>query len=817
MGFHRLTVPTYYGGLPGSYDYINNAISGTPAPADGAKGSGVNAGTYFIAFGEDATSSNSNRANSALAENCDILDDYFRTSSIVMRYVDVVATAAQVDFALTGDIYVGGASESPAVVNDQQTRNSLVHFVDSTTEDDLVIGGVTVTSSIIHDGSLVNVVGVPADGFQTDPTVRSAVALPVGTTVRLYYFERRSLADIIPNKPSEFLAQQMRSLEKIPAGLHVHGLDERYRRARTYDNTPPVPWPGTAPVAGQAGSGAWIVKDGYPVTTYLYGSALSGVSGTLDDRDYMCGAGWAHEHAQLAIPSSDEDRQCHGSGFVFLGAGRSARYDRSLYTPSLFGFMHAAKRDSGNPVTHTNDSTVIETADTLNITGDTVTLNTGWFYKNLSGSDRSSFARGIDIIRLRNQTTGEYTEITVTTFLTATTGTARYLDGSVPNLASTTFDIIGWVQPMYFSSENPNPYFDKIWTSSEILEYYGRFHAETPKSLSTDTYFTQRSPSRFYGGDQLGTTPVIVWGGYNELDPTTVGARYEGISTLYADGSANIAGGATISNGLEVASGGVVITRSGLSSKLLDILLTGVSGNRDSRVYQHTTGVELVYNAAWDEGTSLWTPDSNAAGTHATRLRVADDSITMYSIDTNGAVPFGDAQFVSPGGQFQFSPGGTAPFVQLYSQGSGAAGVLFELKGDGTSNDLSRLYINKSNPAATASIAANSLYSKNIVKAWGQIHTDGSNGISIDGGFGIASVALVGSDPYPSMDITLTQPMSSTNELAITWGTASGSYFFQSGTISTSVIRLTPKSSADAAVNLGALVSDWHFIACYAE
>ena len=44
MGFHRLTVPSYYGGLPGGYDYINNAVSGTPANANGVLPSGPNTG-----------------------------------------------------------------------------------------------------------------------------------------------------------------------------------------------------------------------------------------------------------------------------------------------------------------------------------------------------------------------------------------------------------------------------------------------------------------------------------------------------------------------------------------------------------------------------------------------------------------------------------------------------------------------------------------------------------------------------------------------------------------------------------------------------
>jgi len=65
--FHRLTVPSYFGGLPSDYDYINNATSGTPAPANGVIPTGLNAGSYFTAFQEPAASANVNRGNLALA------------------------------------------------------------------------------------------------------------------------------------------------------------------------------------------------------------------------------------------------------------------------------------------------------------------------------------------------------------------------------------------------------------------------------------------------------------------------------------------------------------------------------------------------------------------------------------------------------------------------------------------------------------------------------------------------------------------------------------------------------------------------------
>ena len=77
--FHRLTVPSYFGGLPSDYDYINNATSGTPAPANGVIPSGLNAGSYFTAFQEPAASANINRGNLALAQNTDLIDNLMHT------------------------------------------------------------------------------------------------------------------------------------------------------------------------------------------------------------------------------------------------------------------------------------------------------------------------------------------------------------------------------------------------------------------------------------------------------------------------------------------------------------------------------------------------------------------------------------------------------------------------------------------------------------------------------------------------------------------------------------------------------------------
>ena len=75
MGFHRLTVPGYPGGLRGGDDYINNAVSGTPAPASNVLAATTYIGSYFFATGEQVTGAAVNRGLKALAANCDFLDD----------------------------------------------------------------------------------------------------------------------------------------------------------------------------------------------------------------------------------------------------------------------------------------------------------------------------------------------------------------------------------------------------------------------------------------------------------------------------------------------------------------------------------------------------------------------------------------------------------------------------------------------------------------------------------------------------------------------------------------------------------------------
>jgi len=232
-----------------------------------------------------------------------------------------------------------------------------------------------------------------------------------------------------------------------------------------------------------------------------------------------------------------------------------------------------------------------------------------------------------------------------------------------------------------------------------------------------------------------------------------------------------------------------------------------------TRIYQTLGGgMMTVVGAWWDQSTALWNADSTGVADYAMRTIYTNERVYMQAKSTNGVATFADSAWLDPGGEWRVRPAGTQPSLLLASQGTGAVGSLLTLSGPTTASDVSRVVIDKSNPLAAAAITVNALYSKNIPKMFAQISTDGGGGVAIDGGFGIASVALNGT---ADIDITLTHAMTSTNEIAMVCSAAGASYFFRIGTLSSTVIRLTPRTTADAAVNLAGIIENFHVIAFY--
>ncbi len=479
MGFHRRSAPTYFGGLPGGYDYINNPAlngdPGSPAPVDGKKSSGVNQGTYLIAFGEDATSSNSNRGDNALAENCDLLDDLFRTSQVVMRWIDGTAVGSVSSLVIPGDVYVGSPSDAPSTANDQVTRNRLVHVVDQNNNEIETSGSKSVVT-LVHDGSSNNQVGVPATGFFNGPTINITPAIPNGVNYRIYYLARRNLNDIIKSKPSEFFLEQVRTAHNVSADVQVMlrtlhiatggtwngawastiddlvfmGLDGRYRLGTAK--------PGTTPNAdvyplspSGAGRGGWIRRDGPAVAIYsndapLYTDPTQALMKAVftDTTQSRGSVGFmvegSHQDGRPATYAGESDR--------FAGFASFLSTDVRRYT----GSVHAA-----NPYTRilAGATVTLATPFTDPTTGEAyVELPVGQYFRQ-TASGPTDIAIGHDLIRLRFTLGGNVVvrDYVMTLFGSSAAPTSlvrmriRNLDGTVPNFTGATSPtVVEWLR-----------------------------------------------------------------------------------------------------------------------------------------------------------------------------------------------------------------------------------------------------------------------------------------------------------------------------------------------------------------------------------
>jgi hypothetical protein len=281
--FHRLTVPTYFGGLPVGADYLNTpsdpSVGGTgvPATADGKKSGGPNDGTYFHAFGEDALSSLLNRGVKAVGENTDTIDDYLhRDIAVPVRTVTATAATAVSSITITGQIFVGALS----TVNTEVNRDSLFSVLDGSGNEILAeVGTGVVKVGLVHDGLGNNVLGTVASGFRSGVALSLTAPIPEGTIYYVVYGERGNLAALpvdaltsIKVRASQEVSAEVERLLRDLHGTEAYqfswndpwpvsinallrgGLDARYRNS-TYDL-------GTGGSVNVPGTGSTITRDG---------------------------------------------------------------------------------------------------------------------------------------------------------------------------------------------------------------------------------------------------------------------------------------------------------------------------------------------------------------------------------------------------------------------------------------------------------------------------------------------------------------------------------------------------------------------------
>lgn len=217
MAFHRLTVnPAGYDAFPGGYDFINdpaaNGDAGVPANADGKKAGGPNDGTYFVGFGEDATSSDANRGFKALAQNTDELDNSMRRPlAVPTRSANTTAVAPVTSILLpdASGVFVAGASSAIP-----ETLQTLFEVLDG--NDNEIIDPATGVKCVVTAA-----VGVPpfalGDGFSLGTvTLTITPAIPTGTVYRTYYGKKSNLRDM---PVDTFTVIKVRGAQELPAGF----------------------------------------------------------------------------------------------------------------------------------------------------------------------------------------------------------------------------------------------------------------------------------------------------------------------------------------------------------------------------------------------------------------------------------------------------------------------------------------------------------------------------------------------------------------------------------------------------------------------
>lgn len=449
--FHRFIDPTYplfagesFPGSPGgsgtiglhSYDRLNVISGGAggsgSSNADVQKSTGVNVYTYFVAFSEDATSQNVNRGFRALAENCDVLDDLFRTS-IPKVSEQVVVGASQNRVVLTGDVFVGDAGASVADLIAFQVLDGTLSRPYNT--------GTAIDITDIDDGTPAST--VVGTGYYTNPTVQLSAPLPVGASYRFVFFIQTSTARIVEAEREELSKRDVEGLQAAFDASRVFsfGLNEFYRRALSkpsvYNNDVP-------------GDGGLILRDGAAVVARPTGVADWTATPYTDP--FL--SNFRVDDLSLLTATTLDRSKSGDMGFVYVNSWRHTESDaseRSKQNRGLAGFASLNVRGYTTPVVAgTGAYTFLSPGGsaTLNVGGadtDSVTTGSGWFR---DGSSDTALLLGYDLLHVERASGVEETYV-IAEIVSASTVRLLTLGGGTPIFPADEAVSITWVQPMF--------------------------------------------------------------------------------------------------------------------------------------------------------------------------------------------------------------------------------------------------------------------------------------------------------------------------------------------------------------------------------
>ncbi len=504
MSLHRYVDPSYYlgvgGAFPGTvfgtaYDRINVTSGGTggggSANADGAKGAGPNAGTYFMAFGEDATSQFFNRGHRALAQNTDFLDD------VVHR--DLVRVVAA-SFTSVGDVSapLNGSSDPVFVGNGGAAAERIFILVETNTNEpvyDPTTGNRIYVSSI--SGATIGT------GFSTaNPiTLNFSGTVPTGVAYTVYHGRRQNLAthdnDLVTKQGLPAIPVTTNYMQAVLRG----GLDARYRNART-----------SAPAElDTAGAGAIITRDGpaptvdVADTTNLFYDPIGACwkvksSGASGGGGFLSGesSGVAFVHYVSDRGSDDPNEQ---------GPANSSGCFASVWPHDYSAAL------AGTPRTQIRAG--YATGTTLNpagVGGDVVQAGTGDFFYN--GSTLSAVNCGYDMLEI-TRASGDV-EVYVITRLDVGDQRRCYvrdLSGATPTFPMNEAVTLRWVTTKFWQGPSTGFKYELLNGPSSDVVYLGPFqHFITPANGHSPA-LTEPYPL-FGARTQDESAAALGWAGY---------------------------------------------------------------------------------------------------------------------------------------------------------------------------------------------------------------------------------------------------------------------------------------------------------------
>lgn len=474
MPFHRFVQPAYFGApsCPAApavvafngvnYNLFNVTSGGIGAGGSAlmsdAKPSGVNTGTYAVAFGEDATSTNLNRGYRALVENTDTLDDWFhRDIATPVRTANAVAGAPVSSIVLPANTYVGGSGGYALDV--------LFSILNSDGEEilngDNKVDVASITGAAIGDGFSAGAV-----------TLNLSFSIPTGTTYYVVYGTRSNLATLpadalisVGVRASEEVAADVRRMIAYLKGeaatawdanptfntwsLGAGGLNSLYRRSSSgqgYSANVDV----TATTINTPGAGAEVVADGRALTSAMY-TAYAGFSSSRRSTD-----------PAQALFRAEDGVPVGGLGHIGFAAMMAGPDTTEAVLPSAGGFGSYRRMGAGtySVVSESASATMSATAYT-----ELVDVELGTALAGGPGDLLSAVRCGYDLLRVRlpatiggSATLGDRDISLRIVARGATNVTCCGLDGFLPTqlkplAGPITVTVLGWYSA---SMVNPN-------------------------------------------------------------------------------------------------------------------------------------------------------------------------------------------------------------------------------------------------------------------------------------------------------------------------------------------------------------------------